>query len=204
MSHAFIKPKLTVLGKNHPEVGCDNRDAISSICNWTNPVLVVGKTSRRDLGVFTSSDLRQGDLLIVFGGRVLTSAQTRHIPEDLDMLIQIEEDLFFIPLDLGILGIGERVNHSCEPNAGFSGQMSVVAMRDIVAGEEVSIDYASCDARPSAGFECQCGSQVCRKLVTGNDWLLPNIQMKIGDYFQPFLKQRLAKLQILKKFVGNG
>ena len=35
-----------------------------------------------------------------------------------------------------------RVNHSCEPNVGMGGNVLLVSMRDIAAGEELTIDHA--------------------------------------------------------------
>jgi len=37
------------------------------------------------------------------------------------------------------------INHSCEPNVGFAGNVVLVAMRDIEAGEELTTDYAMFD-----------------------------------------------------------
>jgi SET domain-containing protein len=45
-------------------------------------------------------------------------------------------------------GVLMRVNHSCEPNLGMGGNVLLVAMREIAAGEELTIDYALFLARP--------------------------------------------------------
>ena len=37
------------------------------------------------------------------------------------------------------------INHSCEPNVGFAGDIVLVAMRDISPGEELTTDYALFD-----------------------------------------------------------
>jgi uncharacterized protein len=201
-----IKPprtnfKIVPASPNCPK--SNSMGVLSEICNWTNSSLIAKTEGLQGLGVFTTAPVAKGDLLIVFGGRVLTSAQTNLMPPDLDMLIQIEDDLFFIPINLESLGIGERINHSCRPNAGFSGQMSVVAMRNIEAGEEICIDYATCDARPEAGFECECGHSTCRGSITGNDWLIPTLQNSLFEYFQPFLKRRIALTVDFKRHVAN-
>jgi hypothetical protein len=69
------------------------------------------------------------------------------------------------------------LNHSCEPNVGIQGQIVVVAMRDIAAGEELTIDYALIDhdAGPMAG---RCGAEGCRQLITGRDGQKPELQPK--------------------------
>jgi hypothetical protein len=37
------------------------------------------------------------------------------------------------------------INHSCDPNVGFAGDIVLVAMRDIRQGEELTADYALFD-----------------------------------------------------------
>lgn len=57
-------------------------------------------------------------------------------------------------------------NHSCDPNTAFRG-LDVVALRDIAAGEELTLDYATfCDERMTP-FDCQCGSATCRGRIEG-------------------------------------
>ncbi len=43
-------------------------------------------------------------------------------------------------------------------------------------------------------FECLCSSPVCRHTVTGNDWMLPELQKRYKGYFSPFLQHRIDKL----------
>ncbi|MEY8013773.1 SET domain-containing protein-lysine N-methyltransferase [Mycobacterium servetii] len=37
------------------------------------------------------------------------------------------------------------INHSCEPNVGFAGNIVLVAMREVTAGEQLTTDYALFD-----------------------------------------------------------
>ena len=48
------------------------------------------------------------------------------------------------------------LNHSCEPNVGFGGNIVLVAMSDIEAGEELSTDYALFDDYEGS-MDCNCG-----------------------------------------------
>ena len=84
------------------------------------------------------------------------------------------------------------LNHSCEPNCGLLGQMLLVAMRDIVPGEELSFDYAMCDASDYDEFRCLCGESTCREIVTGSDWRDPIVQAKYMGYFSPYLMKRIS------------
>jgi SET domain len=57
-------------------------------------------------------------------------------------------------------------NHSCMPNTAYQG-LNVVALRDIAAGEELTLDYADLLNEESESFDCQCGTPSCRGLVKG-------------------------------------
>jgi hypothetical protein len=61
-----------------------------------------------------------------------------------------------------------RVNHSCEPNVGMGGNVLLVAMRDIAAGEELTIDYALFLGDPGFAMDCRCRTAACRGVVRGN------------------------------------
>ncbi len=58
-------------------------------------------------------------------------------------------------------------NHSCDPNTTYKG-LNVVALRDIGAGEELTLDYASFLDENMEPFHCNCGSAQCRGLIQGN------------------------------------
>ncbi len=57
-------------------------------------------------------------------------------------------------------------NHSCDANTTYRG-LDVVAARDIVAGEELTLDYAELLNELGAPFDCRCGSPRCRGKVYG-------------------------------------
>ena len=82
------------------------------------------------------------------------------------------------------------LNHSCEPNVGVQGQVVFVALRDVAAGEELTLDYGTIDhdAEPMA---CRCGAAACRGTITGEDWRRTDLQRKYGDHFAWHLLRRM-------------
>lgn len=166
--------------------------------DWTHPSLVSRVIPGKGLGVVTLKDIEIGELLIVFGGRVVNSDYLRVNHEGQDIAIQIEEDLFFLPIDNNAPNVADRINHSCSPNAGFQDQMSIVAMRHIAEGTEICMDYATCSATADVQppFECACGQLNCRGVITSDDWKRVDLQSNLKGYFQPFLKRRIAELAI--------
>lgn len=61
------------------------------------------------------------------------------------------------------------------------------------------IDYAMCDSTPGEEFSCSCGSAICRHIVTGDDWKLPQLQKRYAGYFSPYLQRKIDVLKKKKK-----
>lgn len=61
------------------------------------------------------------------------------------------------------------INHSCRPNAFMrvvpGGRVMFFALRDIAAGEEITIDYRNRDVLAAGG--CGCGMGGCRSRASG-------------------------------------
>ncbi len=74
------------------------------------------------------------------------------------------------------------VNHSCDPNAWWAGD-TLVARRDIAAGDELTIDYSTGNADPSFLLACHCESYRCRQMVTGEDWRIPELQRRYARHW---------------------
>ena len=147
-----------------------------------------------DRGVFAIGPIAAGELLTVWGGDVLNAEQLSHVSErERAHTIQVEEGLYLTPHRPP--EAADYVNHSCDPNAGLSGQIALVAMRDIVPGEEICLDYAMCDGSPYDEFDCACGTPSCRGRVTGDDWRNPILWKRYAGHFSPYLRRRIEALQ---------
>jgi hypothetical protein len=140
-------------------------------------------------GIFVLEPLKKGELAAVFGGVVYEWDAFIHLPElERSLCIQVEDRHFLVPRPIGE---GDYVNHSCNPNAGLSGQIGLVAMQDINIGEEVCFDYAMSDTMPYDEFECGCGSANCRGKVGGNDWQRPELQKRYAGFFAPHVQRKI-------------
>jgi SET domain-containing protein len=172
-----------------PEV----RPAASRIA-WNNPKIGRRPTPAAGYTLYAIEPIAKDELIVVWGGVILTTAQLRQVPEFArDRAIQVEEDLH---LCSGMVeDLSDCANHSCNPNAGLRGQITLVAMRDIQAGEEVCFDYAMSDGHPDFYMKCACGQPNCRGAVTGNDWKIQNLQDRYAGYFMPYLQRRIDALR---------
>jgi uncharacterized protein len=144
-------------------------------------------------GLFAREPIQCDDVLCVWGGEVVTEEDLAKLPvERATHGIQVEETVYLVPLGEG--DPADYFNHSCTPNVGLCGQISLVAMRDIPLDEEICFDYAMSDSSDYDEFECHCGEPACRGKVTGNDWKLPELQARYKGYFSPYLQRRIDKM----------
>lgn len=144
-------------------------------------------------GVMAQTFIPAGELLVVWGGDIVSGSQLPDFtPAQQRRSIQIEDDLYLVP---GRVGPADYVNHSCEPNAGLNGQICLVAIRNIEPGEEVCFDYAMSDGSPYDEFECGCRTLTCRGDISGNDWRNPELWRKYEGFFSPYLQRRIDRLK---------
>jgi hypothetical protein len=166
--------------------------------SWFNP-----KTEKRDSAIegrslFAREPIAEGEVVAVKGGAVLDRAAFAAIRDDVTPAeIQIGDDLFIAPLSAADVPANMlNLNHSCEPNVGVRGEITFVTMRDVTAGEELTIDYAMIDGDAEERMPCACGSTVCRGTITGNDWRLPALQERYAGFFSRYLADRIAQARL--------
>ena len=164
--------------------------------SWTPRNLEVKQTPYGK-GIFATADIPKGTIVIAFGGYMLSSESFSALPKNLqEHPFQVADDLFFGQIAEQELSTVDYLNHSCEPNCGFKGQAFVVTMRDIVSGEEITIDYAMCTSSPLLrDIECGCGTKSCRGFARHDDWQRMDLQKKYKGYFQWYLEEKIKALR---------
>jgi uncharacterized protein len=150
-------------------------------------------TPGKGYGSVAIEPIAGGEVVAAFGGRCVTRDEFELLPTSQQVRsVQIEEHLYMAgtpepePADF--------INHSCDPNCSVSGNVLLVACRDIAVGEELCYDYATTDGSDYDEFECLCGSAACRGKVSGHDWMLPELQLRYRGSFSPYLANRIAAL----------
>ena len=159
---------------------------------YRSPKAEVRSSPIQGKGLFARQAIARGEIVAVKGGHVLTAAQWAALEPALGPAeIQIAEDLFIAPASPAARdGSMLYTNHSCDPNLAIQGQIALVAMRDIEADEELTIDWATTDDGDHV-MQCRCGSPRCRGTVTGKDWMKPDLQEKYRGWFCWFLQRKI-------------
>ena len=159
--------------------------------NWLNPKAETRPAGEKGWGSFAVEPIPAGETVAAFGGCIVTTADLQKLSHDRQSRsIQVDTDLYLVSGETP--DSGDMLNHSCEPNCGLSGQLLLIAMRDIAPGEELCFDYAMSDASDYDEFRCLCGAASCREIVTGADWRNPALRAKYAGWFSPYLARRIA------------
>lgn len=148
-------------------------------------------------GTFATEDIKKGEMIYIRGGELMRKEEAfNYRPGECnDGLWPITDDCWLGARNEENFKLQKvYVNHSCNPNCGLKGEITCVAMRDIKAGEEITQDYGLLD-NDDYELECTCGSFNCRKIITGKDWKIKELQDKYYDYFAPYLKEKIDKLR---------
>ena len=161
---------------------------------WLTPKAEIKKSPICATGVFAKDRIRKGEIIRVTGGLIVPKSDAEKYNKLIDyevenVYLDISENFFMAPTKED-LKMTATINHSCEPNAGFLDTIIIIAIKDILPGEEITWDYAFSQITFSP-FNCNCKHKNCRKLITPDDWKIKDIQEKYGEYFSPYLKKKI-------------
>ncbi|MCB9450464.1 MAG: SET domain-containing protein-lysine N-methyltransferase [Anaerolineaceae bacterium] len=161
---------------------------------YTSPKLAARYLPEKGFsGLFAVEPVATDELLAIYMGDLIDGARLAELPPAAQVhILQIEEDHYIAPLQEEP---AHFVNHSCNPNAWFHGQVTVIARRDIAPGEEICFDYAMCDGSPYDEFTCLCGTPDCRGRISGDDWKRPELWERYAGHFSPYLQRRIDRLK---------
>lgn len=160
--------------------------------NYVHPSLISVRSSSHDAEVIAIAPIAAGEPLVVYGGVVVDRGHVDLLEEECrSYFYQIAPGIWYGPGSaIEALGVGERINHSCKPNAGFASLVKLVALRSISVGESVTVDYATfqSDELDGSSFACRCGCVGCRGIVGVEDWKQVTLENSAYQNMQPFIQ----------------
>lgn len=74
------------------------------------------------------------------------------------------------------------------------GPFDIATRRDVIAGQEATLDYGTMSGADGFRMECCCGVSACRGEVTSADWMLEELQERYRGHWVPALQQRIAAI----------
>ena len=144
------------------------------------------RNSKFGLGLFATRDIPEGTVLLYLSGRRIHFYEALTLGEKESYPIQVSADNYLMtefPFYF--------TNHSCDPNCGVNENLELISLKKIRKGEEIFWDYSTSMLERHWTMYCDCGSEVCRKIITDFDHLPKEIQ----EYYtnlgivQPFIKE---------------
>ena len=135
--------------------------------------VVVKQNGKLGLGVFAAEDIPAGTRIAVFTGERYQSATALGLPDVMrDHAIQIGAQEYVF----GYKGLAHRLCHSCDPNCGIRNLTEIFAVREVMAGEELTWDYRCSENSNWVLETCLCGADRCTGTVANFDSLPPDMK----------------------------
>jgi hypothetical protein len=171
---------------------------------WISPKVRLEPSSIHGTGMVVTERTNVRQRLVVFGGAYTDADGAARARAQGKVVMQWDEALYSIEDREDRVG-GDAtyfINHSCNPNLWMEDAFTLVARRQIEAGEELVADYALWEADEAfiSSWECRCGAPDCRTRITGADWRLPELRKRYAGHFSPLLNKRIrASFGIVNK-----
>jgi len=163
---------------------------VIAVQNFLTPLAESFDTPPHGFGSRAISVIPAGTSVATFGGTALTRAEfAPYEAERRSRSLQVNTNLIF--LGPPTREPGDSINHSCDPNCGMRNATTIVAMREIAVGEELTFDYAMSDASDYDEFECNCGTSLCRSHVRADDWQLDTLRHRYKGFFSPYIQRKI-------------
>jgi hypothetical protein len=162
---------------------------------WLHPAVEIRRSPVSGDGLFVRAPVRAGTAVSRLGGRLVTGSELRRLLRAaaegrqgyVDTITVVEDSHLVLPAGQP----NGKGNHSCDPNLWWAGAYTLVTRRDIAVDEELTNDYATCTGEREFSMPCRCGTALCRGVVTGSDWMRPELQRRYGSHWVPGLLLRI-------------
>jgi len=161
---------------------------------------VVKKSPIQGNGVFALRSFRKGKRICTMEGKPITIAELRRrflsnkriscdaFQTGVRTYIELKRPYIYF-------------NHSCRPSTGVKGRRTLMALRDIKKGEEITYDYSATEWTPQDYIEydhtvwpmsCRCGVPECRGRIGCFPYMPKQLQQK-------YVRSGVIQSYILKK-----
>lgn len=131
-----------------------------------SPGLEVRKSAISGKGCFTTRFFRRGCKVAEYQGERVSRREAKHRTEGRRIIRCVAIDEYW-SIDASRIGNPTAfLNHSCRPNVRLKmryGHLEFYALRDILPGEEITLDYEY--SQHSDSKRCTCGVPECRGTI---------------------------------------
>ena len=148
--------------------------------------LIVKSSPIDGKGLFADEDIKKGEFI-----QYITGKRVKKVATSKDDGYEEMKNWYGVGKSIWIDPEGTHfayLNHSCEPSTAIGGTKSLVALKDIKCGEEITIDYSVTDPDPLWEMKCACNTPTCRKIIRSIEYVPTEVFRKhfpnVPRYFQ--------------------
>jgi len=186
---------------NHGVLSREGSPSTASTSSIRNMESFISPKTRKGLeskihqkGFFAVDFIQKDEVVAVKEGEILTNEFLNKAGIGGRVGLQVSDTEYLAPrtkeeFDKSMI----YINYSCTPNLGMLGKNTVVAFRNIQPNEELTLDYAMI-SNDDDKIECNCGANNCRKVITGKDWMKPELQERYKGYFTDYIQNKIDNL----------
>jgi SET domain-containing protein len=156
---------------------------------WLHPDVTIAASPIAGRGWFAAAPIAAGTAVSRVGGTLVSTAELDAIVAASDVYVDsitVDDD---VQLVLPIGTPNHYGNHSCDPNLAWADEYTLVTRRDVLAGEELTSDYATGSNHPDLTMFCHCETYRCRQVIAGDDWRIPQLQQRYARGWIPYLQR---------------
>jgi len=149
----------------------------------------------RGYGLFTTQPFSAGQRIVTFEGKAHRVVTRRHVESVWREPFRSWFTYRAWPLTDEVWVVWSPdpedwtpIDHSCDPSCWLEG-LDIVARRDLAAGVEITVDYATMYNEVMPDFECTCGADSCRGTIRGSD-LMSDFVDRYHDHVSDYVRSR--------------
>jgi len=137
-------------------------------------------------GLYVEEDVKKGEVISIIKGEIKHKVnKNKKDAQDNPDWVGIRKDRWIDPCKPY-----KFLNHSCNPCAGIKGSVSMVALKNLKSGDEITIDYSTTEADPlwEMPGKCLCGEKNCRESIRSIESLPKKQFTKYLPYVSTYFK----------------
>ena len=158
--------------------------------------IFIGPSKIHGKGVIAKKALKRGETAFIIKGK-LVKVLVHNKNEALNGpdWVGVDKNMWIDPF------VPSRyLNHSCNPSCGIKGRVTVVALRKIKQGEEITVDYSTIEAEPLWYMKCNCGSKNCREKIRS----VQSLPIKTYKKYLPYVSRYFQEVYDEYHSLKNG
>lgn len=146
----------------------------------------IKKSGIHGKGIFTKKNIKKGEIVFIIKGKLVKfEVHNKKESSKGPNWVGISKNTWINPFEPA-----KNLNHSCNPSCGIKGKVQIIALRNLKAGEEITIDYSTTEMDTLWQMKCNCGSKNCRKIIKSVQFLPEKVYKK----YIPFVHTYFMKL----------